>query len=32
VLQSLAEQWYGIVSIAQHPDQHSVFAAQFTHW
>jgi hypothetical protein len=32
VLQSLAEQWYGVVSIAQQPDQHSEFAAQSTHW
>jgi hypothetical protein len=32
VLQSLSAQWYGVVSIAQQPDQHSLFAAQSTHW
>ncbi len=32
VLQSLSEQWYGVVSMAQQPDQHSLLAAQFTHW
>ena len=32
VLQSLAAQWFGVVSIAQQPLQHSLFAAQLAHW
>jgi hypothetical protein len=32
VLQLLAAQWAGVVSIAQHPLQHSLFAAQPPHW